>query len=49
MLYYAMSCHVMSMAIPVISFHAMLCYSNYLFLVLFFKKPGGGGGGVGVR
>ena len=40
-LYYAMSFHVMSIAILVISFHVMLCYSNYLFLFLFFKKPGG--------
>ena len=41
MLYYVilcngMSCHVMSIAILVISFHAVLCYSNYLFLFLFF-------------
>ena len=35
-LYYAISCHVMSIAILVISFHVMLCYSNYLFLFLFF-------------
>ena len=45
MLYYVilcnvMSCYVMSIAILVISFHVMLCYSNYLFLFLFFKKPG---------
>ena len=41
MLYYAMSCHVMSIAILVISFHVVLCFSNYLFSFLFFKKPGG--------
>ena len=39
MLYNAMSCHVMSIAILAISFHVMLCYANYLiYFYSYFLK-----------